>query len=535
MGIPGHDEDLDDFSPAGHAAHSDAAPPDPGRARRGRRPVDDIDRVTVVGHAGAAGPVRGDLRRRPGRDVARRHRLAHPGHPQRLRPDADRHRRAVGGHRHPPGARCRRPCEQYVESLRRRRGRGNVSAAPPGRGVHRPVRGVHRRRRLLRHARRTARAAGGEQLDRASVAEASPRPRRPRPAPTPTSADPAPRDPAAGARVRRLRPRALRSWSRAPSSAPPSTSRRPTPGARTSWPGSPPRWSAVAEQIQPGATVKEAIDAARRRPGRTSCTAPTRCAAWMQEQADEAIAEPGRHRTSTSRSRSARIECRIAPTHDGRHLLHRPERGLQPPGPHVVVGAQGRHRVRHLARADHRLPRGRPRPPPPGRPDRLPLASCSTAGAGSSRWVSGHGEGWALYAERLMADLGYLDDPGNRMGMLDGQSLRAARVVLDIGVPLRLRGTRRGRRRRVDLRQGLEVPVRARQHGRGLPALRARPLPRLAGAGAVVQDRRAALAAAARRGPRQREGDAFDLKAFHRRALDIGGVGLDTLRTAVLG
>jgi uncharacterized protein (DUF885 family) len=31
-----------------------------------------------------------------------------------------------------------------------------------------------------------------------------------------------------------------------------------------------------------------------------------------------------------------------------------------------------------------------------------------------------------------------------------------------------------------------------------------------------------------------REGDAFDIKAFHRRALDIGGVGLDTLRAAVL-
>nr|WP_231979436.1 DUF885 domain-containing protein [Tessaracoccus coleopterorum] len=51
-------------------------------------------------------------------------------------------------------------------------------------------------------------------------------------------------------------------------------------------------------------------------------------------------------------------------------------------------------------------------------------------------WVSGHGEGWALYAERLMADLGFQDDPGDRMGMLDSQRLRAARVVLDIGVHL---------------------------------------------------------------------------------------------------
>ncbi len=52
-------------------------------------------------------------------------------------------------------------------------------------------------------------------------------------------------------------------------------------------------------------------------------------------------------------------------------------------------------------------------------------------------WVSGHGEGWALYAERLMADLGFLDDPGDRMGMLDGQRMRAARVALDIGVHCR--------------------------------------------------------------------------------------------------
>lgn len=51
-------------------------------------------------------------------------------------------------------------------------------------------------------------------------------------------------------------------------------------------------------------------------------------------------------------------------------------------------------------------------------------------------WNSGHGEGWALYAEQLMADLGYHDDLGTRMGILDAQRLRAARVVLDIGVHL---------------------------------------------------------------------------------------------------
>ena len=53
-------------------------------------------------------------------------------------------------------------------------------------------------------------------------------------------------------------------------------------------------------------------------------------------------------------------------------------------------------------------------------------------------WYSGHGEGWALYAERLMDELGYLDDPGNKLGMLDAQALRAARVIVDIGMHLEL-------------------------------------------------------------------------------------------------
>ena len=51
-------------------------------------------------------------------------------------------------------------------------------------------------------------------------------------------------------------------------------------------------------------------------------------------------------------------------------------------------------------------------------------------------WNSGHGEGWALYAEALMAELGYMEDPGFRMGLLDAQRFRAARVVVDIGLHL---------------------------------------------------------------------------------------------------
>ena len=53
-------------------------------------------------------------------------------------------------------------------------------------------------------------------------------------------------------------------------------------------------------------------------------------------------------------------------------------------------------------------------------------------------WVSGYGEGWAFYAERLMGELGYLDDPGAHLGMLDAQLMGAANVALDIGVHLEL-------------------------------------------------------------------------------------------------
>lgn len=49
-------------------------------------------------------------------------------------------------------------------------------------------------------------------------------------------------------------------------------------------------------------------------------------------------------------------------------------------------------------------------------------------------FVSGHGEGWALYAERLMDEFGFLENPEYRLGYLYAQAFRAARVVIDIGV-----------------------------------------------------------------------------------------------------
>jgi len=50
--------------------------------------------------------------------------------------------------------------------------------------------------------------------------------------------------------------------------------------------------------------------------------------------------------------------------------------------------------------------------------------------------ISGYSEGWALYAERFMNELGAFDEPGIEMGYLSGQALRAARIIVDIGMHL---------------------------------------------------------------------------------------------------
>jgi uncharacterized protein (DUF885 family) len=52
--------------------------------------------------------------------------------------------------------------------------------------------------------------------------------------------------------------------------------------------------------------------------------------------------------------------------------------------------------------------------------------------------TSGYSEGWALYAERLMDELGGYANAGDEMGYLSAQALRAARIVIDLGLHLGL-------------------------------------------------------------------------------------------------
>ena len=151
-------------------------------------------------------------------------------------------------------------------------------------------------------------------------------------------------------------------------------------------------------------------------------------------------------------------------------------------------------------------------------------------------WVSGHGEGWALYAERLMEELGYLEDPGARLGMLDAQAFRAARVIIDIGMHLELEiprdnpfGLRPGERWNAEL--GLRVPPRALPDGDRVPRAE---LNRYLGWPGQAPSYKVGerIWLQAREEAKQRKGSAFDLRAFHRDALNLGSIGLDPLARA---
>ncbi|MGH3435320.1 MAG: DUF885 domain-containing protein [Sciscionella sp.] len=150
--------------------------------------------------------------------------------------------------------------------------------------------------------------------------------------------------------------------------------------------------------------------------------------------------------------------------------------------------------------------------------------------------TSGHAEGWALYAERLMAELGYLEDDGNRLGMLDSHLFRAARVIVDIGMHLELeipRGTGFHEGERWTPELGLEFMLTRTITD---PAHVRDEIDRYLGWPGQAPSYKLGerLWLAAREEARRRAGDTFDLKEFHTRALRMGSMGLDTLRERLM-
>ena len=288
----------------------------------------------------------------------------------------------------------------------------------------------------------------------------------------------------------------------------------------------------TAGRIKDGASFEEALqfldaDPSRRLQGTDALQE------WMQRTSDEAVAALADvHFDIPAEIR--RLDCRIAPTQQGGIYYTGPSEDLVtragtmwwsvPKGVTEFNTWRERTTVYHEGVPGHHLQVAQT----------IYRSNLLNRWRRIASWVSGHGEGWALYAERLMADLGFLDDPADYLGMLDAQSLRAARVVIDIGV-------------HCDLPAPAAVGGGSWTYGKAWDFLaehckmnegfRRFELDRYLGwpgqAPAYKIGERLWLQL--RDDARAKAGDTFDLKQFHRSALDIGSVGLDVLRSAVLG
>lgn len=285
---------------------------------------------------------------------------------------------------------------------------------------------------------------------------------------------------------------------------------------------------AIANEIKPGASVEEAIavldaDPARKLEGTKALQE------WMQQLSDKAVAELSASHFDIP-DPIKRLECLIAPTQEGGIYYTSPSDDFSRPGRmwwSVPEGVTEFNTWRETTTVYHEGV--------PGHHLQLGQAVYNRAKLNTYRrqlaGTSGHAEGWALYAERLMQDLGYLDDPGDRLGMLDGQRMRAARVVLDIGVHLgkpRLDGTGKWEWDYALDFMGKNVNM-SKEFVRfevnryfGWPG----QAPSYKVGQRIWEQIRDAYKAA--------EGDSFSIKEFHRKALDLGGVGLDTLKAALL-
>jgi len=280
----------------------------------------------------------------------------------------------------------------------------------------------------------------------------------------------------------------------------------------------------IANRLYPGVSVSDTLRRLDDEP-RYLVNGTDALRTWMQNLSDRAVESlADKHFDIPQALRT--LECRIAPTQTGGIYYTGPSEDLTRPGRmwwSVPPGVDAFHTwqetttVFHEGVPGHHLQMGRA-VVSSERLNRWRRVGC---------WVSGHGEGWALYAERLMADLGWLDDAGNRMGMLDAQRFRAARVVIDIGVHCGLTAPDGGvwdagrawvflqshsamaeENLRFEMDRYLGWPGQAPSYAIGQR---------------IWQQLRDEMV-----------GRGLSLKEFHSRALDLGGLPLDVLRSALI-
>ena len=284
----------------------------------------------------------------------------------------------------------------------------------------------------------------------------------------------------------------------------------------------------IAGEIKAGASVHEAIEFLDQDDSR-KLHGTDELKAWMQATSDKAVSELASNYFDIP-DPVRELECMIAPTQEGGIYYTGPSDDFTRPGRmwwSVPEGVTEFDTWRELTTVYHEGVPGHHLQIGQAVYNRSELNTWRRQLAGTS----GHAEGWALYAERLMQELGYLDDPADRLGMLDGQRMRAARVVLDIGVHLKkpnLDGSgvwdadaalafMRDNVNMNDAFIRFEVNRYLGWPGQA-PSYKV-------GQRIWEQIRDAAQTKA---------GADFSFKDFHKKALDLGGVGLDTLKSELL-
>ncbi len=289
----------------------------------------------------------------------------------------------------------------------------------------------------------------------------------------------------------------------------------------------------VSSLIRPGATPGEAMaaldeDPARRIEGRENIRA------WVQELAERTITQlDGKHFDIPEPAQ--RIEAMIAPVNDGGIYYSEPSEDFSRPGRiwwSVPSGLDSFATWKEVTTVYHEGVPGH----------HLQFSQSLTERENLNRWqrlmswVEGYGEGWATYAERLMGELGYLDDDhGAHLGMLDMQMMAAATVALDIGVHLELEipkgtGWREGERWNAGIAWEF-----LRAHSSWDDKRLRFQLHRFLGWPGQVPSYKLGerVWLQAREEATARAGGAFSLKDFHSKALNLGAMGLDPLRAAL--
>jgi uncharacterized protein (DUF885 family) len=187
----------------------------------------------------------------------------------------------------------------------------------------------------------------------------------------------------------------------------------------------------VAQQIQPGATLDEVRHLLDTDPAR-SIQGEDGLRDWLQQLMDEAMEFLISNNHFEIPQSIRRVEAMISPPGGAAAMYYTgPSEDLTRPG-RTWYPTNGRTVFPRWSEPTTAYHEG-----VPGHHLQVAIATINSEKLSRfqrNTFVSGHGEGWALYAERLMDEFGFLANPEYRLGYLYAQAFRAARVVIDIGI-----------------------------------------------------------------------------------------------------